>query len=63
MSSIHKVATVQSEPTMFEKEHNIAWLLELCEAAVAAGAQLVVTPIPRALRLATIRLHGRRSQP
>lgn len=44
MSGIHKVATVQFEPTMFEKERNIARLLELCEQAAAAGAKLIVTP-------------------
>jgi hypothetical protein len=30
MSRVHKVATVQFEPTMFEKEPNIARLIELC---------------------------------
>src|SRR6266851_3834062 len=44
MSRVHKVATVQFEPTMFEKERNIARLLELCEAAALAGARLIVTP-------------------
>ena len=44
MSTIHKVAAVQFEPTMFEKERNIARLLELCEQAAAAGAKLIVTP-------------------
>ncbi|MBR1219878.1 amidohydrolase [Bradyrhizobium sp. U87765 SZCCT0131] len=44
MSGIHKVATVQFEPTMFEKERNIARLLELCEEAAKAGARLIVTP-------------------
>lgn len=44
MSSIHKVAAVQFEPTMFEKERNIERLLELCEQAAAAGAKLIVTP-------------------
>jgi predicted amidohydrolase len=44
MSRVHKVATVQFEPTMFEKERNIARLLELCEAAAEAGARLIVTP-------------------
>ncbi|WP_051386687.1 nitrilase-related carbon-nitrogen hydrolase [Bradyrhizobium sp. ARR65] len=39
-----KVATVQFEPTMFEKERNIARLLELCEQAAMAGARLIVTP-------------------
>lgn len=44
MSRIHKVAAVQFEPTMFEKERNIARLLDLCEQAAAAGAKLIVTP-------------------
>jgi predicted amidohydrolase len=44
MSRVHKVATVQFEPTMFEKARNIARLLELCEAAATAGARLIVTP-------------------
>lgn len=44
MSTVHKVATVQFEPVMFEKERNIARLLELCEQAAAAGAKLIVTP-------------------
>jgi predicted amidohydrolase len=44
MSRVHKVATVQFEPTMFEKERNITRLLELCEQAAAAGARLIVTP-------------------
>lgn len=44
MSRIHKVATVQFEPTMFEKERNIAALLDLCESAAKAGARLIVTP-------------------
>ena len=44
MSRVHKVATVQFEPTMFEKARNIARLLELCEAAAMAGARLIVTP-------------------
>ncbi|MDF0517547.1 amidohydrolase [Bradyrhizobium yuanmingense] len=44
MSTIHKVAAVQFEPTMFEKARNIARLLELCEQAAAAGAKLIVTP-------------------
>jgi predicted amidohydrolase len=44
MSCVHKVAAVQFEPTMFEKERNIARLLELCEAAAKAGARLIVTP-------------------
>jgi predicted amidohydrolase len=44
MSRVHKVATVQFEPTMFEKARNIARMLELCEAAATAGARLIVTP-------------------
>jgi predicted amidohydrolase len=44
MSHAHKVATVQFEPTMFEKPRNIARLLELCEGAATAGARLIVTP-------------------
>jgi predicted amidohydrolase len=44
MSHVHKVATVQFEPTMFEKARNIMRLLELCEAAATAGAGLIVTP-------------------
>ncbi|WP_441235142.1 nitrilase-related carbon-nitrogen hydrolase [Bradyrhizobium sp. 930_D9_N1_4] len=44
MSTKHKVAAVQFEPAMFEKERNIARLLELCEQAAVAGARLIVTP-------------------
>ncbi len=44
MLRVHKVATVQFEPTMFDKAGNIARLLELCEAAAKAGARLIVTP-------------------
>ncbi|WP_315831247.1 nitrilase-related carbon-nitrogen hydrolase [Bradyrhizobium prioriisuperbiae] len=44
MLRVHKVATVQFEPTMFDKARNIARLLELCEAAAKAGARLIVTP-------------------
>jgi predicted amidohydrolase len=44
MSTTHKVATVQFEPTLFEKARNIARLLELCEEAAQAGARLIVTP-------------------
>jgi predicted amidohydrolase len=44
MSRVHTVATVQFEPTMFEKERNIARLLELCRQAAAKGARLIVTP-------------------
>jgi predicted amidohydrolase len=44
LSRTIKAATVQFEPVMFEKERNIARLLELCEQAAADGAKLVVTP-------------------
>ena len=44
MSRVHTVAAVQFEPTMFEKERNVARLLELCEQAAAAGAVLIVAP-------------------
>ena len=36
-----KVATVQFEPTMFDKEGNISRLLELCEQAGYTLGQLV----------------------
>ena len=44
MSLVHKVATVQFEPALGDKERNIARLLDLCEQAAAAGAKLIVTP-------------------
>jgi predicted amidohydrolase len=44
MSRKIQVATVQFEPTMFEKERNITGLLALCEQAAQAGARLIVTP-------------------
>jgi predicted amidohydrolase len=44
MAPVHKVATVQFEPTMFEKERNVEGLLALCEEAARAGAALIVTP-------------------
>lgn len=44
MSQMLKVATVQFEPIMGEKERNIARLLELCEEAAVGGAKLIVTP-------------------
>jgi predicted amidohydrolase len=44
MSRMRKVAAVQFEPVLFEKERNITRLLELCEHAAAAGAKLLVTP-------------------
>ncbi|MCP9627927.1 amidohydrolase [Rhodopseudomonas palustris] len=40
----YRAATVQFEPTMYEKERNIARLLALCEEAAAGGARLIVTP-------------------
>ncbi len=42
--STFTAAAVQFEPTMFEKERNIARLLQLVEEAAAAGADLIVTP-------------------
>lgn len=39
-----KTATIQFEPTMFEKDRNIAILLRMCEEAAADGAKLIVTP-------------------
>ncbi|MCB4768466.1 amidohydrolase [Ancylobacter sp. Lp-2] len=44
MTTPLKVATVQFEPTMFEKERNIARLLDLVGEAAQAGAKLIVTP-------------------
>lgn len=44
MSSTYKVAAVQFEPVMGDKERNIAGLLDLCEQAAAGGARLIVTP-------------------
>ncbi len=40
----HKVATIQFEPTLGEKERNVTRLLELCGEAAGAGAKLIVTP-------------------
>ncbi|MFC0238914.1 nitrilase-related carbon-nitrogen hydrolase [Rhodopseudomonas telluris] len=40
----YRAATVQFEPTMYEKERNIARLVALCEEAAAGGARLIVTP-------------------
>src|SRR6202035_2823329 len=37
-------ATVQFEPTMFEKERNITRLLEMVRTSAASGARLIVTP-------------------
>ncbi|MGJ4890996.1 nitrilase-related carbon-nitrogen hydrolase [Bradyrhizobium sp. HKCCYLR20261] len=44
MSLTYKVATVQFEPTLGEKERNIEGLLALCEQAASSGAKLIVTP-------------------
>ena len=44
MPQPYKVATIQFEPTLFEKDRNVAQLLELCERAAEAGAKLIVTP-------------------
>jgi predicted amidohydrolase len=41
---IFKAAAVQFEPTMFEKERNVARLIELVREAAAGGAELIVTP-------------------
>lgn len=40
----YKAASVQFEPTMFEKERNITRLLSLVREASASGARLIVTP-------------------
>ncbi|MBR1239059.1 amidohydrolase [Bradyrhizobium sp. AUGA SZCCT0274] len=39
-----KAASIQFEPTMFEKQRNIRRLLEMTSEAAAAGARLIVTP-------------------
>lgn len=44
MTAPFKAATIQFEPTMFEKERNIATLLDMCEEAASDGAKLIVTP-------------------
>ncbi len=44
MPTLHKVATIQFEPTMFEKERNIARLLDMVTEAAENGARLIVTP-------------------
>jgi predicted amidohydrolase len=41
---LHKVAAIQFEPTMFEKERNISSLVALATQAAEAGARLIVTP-------------------
>jgi hypothetical protein len=61
MSRVHKVATVQFEPTMCEKERNIARLIELCEAAALSGARLIVTPGDGHHRLLLVRPGGGRA--
>lgn len=43
-SNSYKAATVQFEPTMYEKERNILSLLKFCEEAAVNGARLIVTP-------------------
>jgi predicted amidohydrolase len=40
----YKAATIQFEPTMFEKERNISRLLELVRTSATLGARLIVTP-------------------
>ena len=40
----YKVATIQYEPTQFDKEKNINNLVKLCEEAAKGGAKLIVTP-------------------
>jgi predicted amidohydrolase len=44
MNSHINVATVQFEPTLFEKERNLERLEKLVEQAAREGAQLIVTP-------------------
>jgi predicted amidohydrolase len=44
MSRTYTAATIQFEPVMFEKERNVARLLDLCEQAAVSGAKLIVTP-------------------
>lgn len=44
MSSLLKVATVQFEPTLFEKQRNIARLVDMVTEAARDGARLIVTP-------------------
>ncbi len=40
----YDVATVQYEPSQFQKDHNVDSLLNLCEEAANKGAKLIVTP-------------------
>lgn len=44
MPQIVKVAAVQMDIAIFEKEHNLSRLLEFLRAAAQAGAQLIVFP-------------------
>jgi predicted amidohydrolase len=43
-ATTYKAATIQFEPTMFEKERNILRLLELVRTSATSGARLIVTP-------------------
>jgi len=43
-SATFKAASIQFEPTMFEKERNVSHLLEMVREAAASGARLIVTP-------------------
>ena len=40
----YEVATIQYEPSQFNKDHNINSLILLCEKAAEKGAKLIVTP-------------------
>lgn len=40
----YKAATIQFEPTLFEKERNVEQLLDWVRRAATAGARLIVTP-------------------
>ena len=40
----YTAATIQFEPTMFEKARNISRRTALCAEAAEAGARLIVTP-------------------
>ena len=42
--SKYKVATIQYEPTLLKKKHNIDSLTKLCIEAAENGAKLIVTP-------------------
>jgi predicted amidohydrolase len=43
-TTAYKAAAIQFEPAMFEKQRNIARLLDLVRVAATAGARLIVTP-------------------